>query len=165
MGLSELLGNDTVELSSQVRKTSLGLVGTATFFWLWACKNTLGGSGFDLGVVSFALAAVANADGWRSTEDGVGTEAVQRRATRFRRLGPLSALVVSANYVVGLGFGSLGFRFYCFVFAGLWGFAAVWLNLLSARWLYDVSQGGLGGSGAGEPLKHDYERTPTHDTL
>ena len=52
--------NDPTELQNRLRLYSLSLLGTSTFFWLWALyntyhlrKNSADGEGFDLGIISF----------------------------------------------------------------------------------------------------------------
>ena len=52
--------NDPTELQNRFRLYSLSLLGTSTFFWLWALYNTYhlrkksaDGEGFDLGIISF----------------------------------------------------------------------------------------------------------------
>ena len=59
--------NDLTELQNRLRLYSLSLLGTSTFFWLWALYNTYhlrkssaDGEGFDLGIISFAGSAFSS---------------------------------------------------------------------------------------------------------
>ena len=59
--------NDHIELQNRLRIYSLCTLATSTFFWVWACLNTLhlrrnseNGQGLDLGVVSFLFSALSS---------------------------------------------------------------------------------------------------------
>lgn len=61
-------GNDDPEkLKTMLRLYSISLLGTSTFFWVWAIYNTYhlrngsGGGGFDLGILSFFGTGVSSA--------------------------------------------------------------------------------------------------------
>lgn len=124
---------------------------TAVFFWVWALRNVLlRRVPFDMGLVSFSLAAITHWFALSSArlhskltafnEDTVTTplDTVMKRAKTYNNMVLWAHLVVTFNYVGGfLVYPSVALKVYCGVFGMIWLLYGLWLNCLSSKW-YDL---------------------------
>ena len=105
-----------------MRAYALSLLLFASFFWLWAVKNTVGmeTGQFDLGILSFATVMLTS-----SYLLGLANHHKLPSSMLTKILVLSSQIFVALNYAIGcyLGFAALdrpGFGLYCGIFTILW---------------------------------------------
>ena len=123
-----LLPVDPINDLVRLRKYAKSTLAACAFFWIWAVYNGLTmRKGFDLGVISFALAAASS--GYLLSRWG-------REPGRITRvLVLLTHLAVTSNYVLGVMFAfNAGKTVYVRFAAYCMSFTVVWLIVAYVGW-------------------------------
>jgi hypothetical protein len=137
VNLIRLFGSDFPGIMISLKSYATGLLVFATFFWVWALKNTIGMDppNFDYGLVSFVTVMLSSSH-LIAVANNIKGAASPGKLTRF--LVVASCALVASNYMLGtyIGYsiiGRPGFALYCLMFVFLWlGLAGLGSHIMSS---------------------------------